>query len=71
MNDGWTHAARMRNIEAIDAELRMLSRAWRVAREMGCTPNTVFIDTLLDERAATTTSAATVGRGGLDWAGHS
>jgi len=42
----------MCNIETIDAELRLLWRAWRVAREMGCAPNTAFIDALLDERAS-------------------
>ncbi|HWF30276.1 MAG TPA: hypothetical protein VG327_18225 [Mycobacterium sp.] len=53
MNDGIrTQAPRMCNIETIDAELRLLWRAWRVAREMGYAPNTAFIDALLDERAA-------------------
>jgi hypothetical protein len=42
----------MCNIETIDAELRLLWRAWRVARETGYAPNTAFIDALLDERAA-------------------
>jgi hypothetical protein len=42
----------MCSIETIDAELRLLWRAWRVAREMGCAPNTAFIDALLDERAS-------------------
>ncbi len=43
----------MRDIETIDAELRLLARAWRVARHMpGCTPSTALIDQLLDERAA-------------------
>jgi hypothetical protein len=43
----------MRDIDTIDAELRLLSRAWRVARQLsGCTPSTVLIDQLLDERAA-------------------
>jgi hypothetical protein len=42
----------MRELEAIDAELRLLSRAWRVAREL-CDrmPSTELIDQLLDERA--------------------
>jgi hypothetical protein len=40
----------MRDIEVIDGELRLLSRAWRVARHMGCTPRTSHIDALLDER---------------------
>ena len=53
MNDGVrTQAPRMCNIETIDAELRLLWGAWRVAREMGCAPNTAFIDALLDERAS-------------------
>ncbi len=44
-------SARMRDIEAIDADLRLVSRAWRVARHMsGCTPSTVHIDELLDAR---------------------
>ena len=42
----------MSNIETIDAELRLLWRAWRVARDMCCAPNTAFIDALLDERAS-------------------
>ncbi|WP_162899181.1 hypothetical protein [Mycobacterium shigaense] len=43
----------MRDLEAIDAELRLLSRAWRVARVI-CErmPSTEQIDRLLDERAA-------------------
>ena len=53
-------AAPLRNLEAIDDQLRMLSRAWRVAREMGCTPNTGFIDALLDERAETAMAKAPV-----------
>ena len=41
----------MRDIETIDGELRLLARAWRVARHMsGCRPSTVLIDQLLDER---------------------
>jgi hypothetical protein len=46
----------MRNIEAIDADLRLLSRAWRVARVM-CDPmpSTRLIDQLLEERAAAAT----------------
>ena len=43
----------MRDIETIDAELRLLARAWRVAAEMKCTPSTAHIDVLLDERWAT------------------
>ena len=48
----------MRDIETIDAELRLLSRAWRVAREV-CDrmPSTAHIDELLDERSATMTVA--------------
>ncbi|SPM37352.1 Mycobacterium rhizamassiliense ORFan [Mycobacterium rhizamassiliense] len=43
----------MRDLDAIDAELRLLSRAWRVARVV-CErmPSTELIDQLLDERAA-------------------
>jgi hypothetical protein len=40
----------MRDTETIDSELRLLSRAWRVARQLGCTPTTAHIDGLLDER---------------------
>jgi hypothetical protein len=48
----------VRDIETIDAELRLLARAWRVARELnGCTPTTAHIDELLDERSATMTVA--------------
>jgi hypothetical protein len=50
--DKRTKSTHMRDIEVIDAELRLLWRAWRVAREMGCAPNTAFIDALLDERAS-------------------
>jgi hypothetical protein len=44
----------VRDIKTIDAELRLLSRAWRVAREL-CDqmPSTAHIDELLDERATT------------------
>ena len=45
----------MRSIESIDAELRLLSRAWAVACEFGCSPSTVQIDALLDERLAADT----------------
>jgi hypothetical protein len=38
----------MRDIATIDGELRLIARAWRVAREFGCTPSTAHID----ERAA-------------------
>jgi hypothetical protein len=48
----------MRDIETIDAELRLVARAWRVARHMsGCTPSTALIDQLLDERAASSAVA--------------
>jgi hypothetical protein len=45
--------ARMRDIEVIDSELRLLFRAWRVARVL-CDrmPSTALIDELLDERLA-------------------
>ena len=43
----------MRDIETIDAELRLIVRAWRVARVVSDrTPSTAHIDELLDERAA-------------------
>jgi uncharacterized protein YegP (UPF0339 family) len=47
----------MRDIAAIDAELRLVSRAWRVARYLNNeTPSTAHIDALLDERSAATVS---------------
>ena len=49
-----TYSPHVRDIETIDGELRLLARAWRVARHLGCTPSTELIDQLLDERAATT-----------------
>ena len=43
----------MRDIETIDDELRLIVRAWRVARVVSDrTPSTAHIDELLDERAA-------------------
>ena len=43
----------MGDIETIDGELRLLARAWRVARVLSDRmPSTVHIDELLDERAA-------------------
>ena len=43
----------MRDIETIDAELRLIVRALRVARVVGDRiPSTAHIDELLDERAA-------------------
>jgi hypothetical protein len=43
----------MRDIETIDSELRLLVRAWRVARVLsGRLPSTAHIDELLDERGA-------------------
>lgn len=53
----------MRDIETIDRELRLLARAWRVAREL-CTypPSIAHIDELLDERSATMVLTATVAR---------
>ncbi len=48
----------MRDIETIDAELRLLSRAWRAARVLSeQTPSTEFIDQLLDERSNAATTA--------------
>ena len=43
----------MRDIETIDTELRLLVRAWRVARVLSDRiPSTALIDQLLDERAS-------------------
>jgi hypothetical protein len=43
----------VRDIETIDAELRLIARAWRVARVVSDkVPSTAHIDELLDERAA-------------------
>ena len=43
----------VRDIETIDAELRLLVRAWRVARVLSDRiPITAQIDELLEERAA-------------------
>lgn len=55
----------MRDIETIDRELRLLARAWRVAREL-CThpPSIAHIDELLDERSASLVLTATVAREG-------
>jgi hypothetical protein len=42
----------VRDIETIDAELRLLSRAWQVARVLSeQMPSTELIDRLLDERS--------------------
>jgi hypothetical protein len=42
----------VRDIETIDSELRLVSRARRVARAIGSTTSTVHIAELLDERLA-------------------
>ena len=43
----------MRDIETIDAELRLSVRAWRVARVVSDRiPSSADVDELLDERAA-------------------
>jgi hypothetical protein len=51
------HVKQAEYLEALGAavycELRLLFRAWRAARDMGCTPSTTHIDELLDERTAT------------------
>ena len=48
----------MRDIETIDAELRLLSRAWRVARVLSeQIPSAELIDQLLDERSNAATTA--------------
>jgi hypothetical protein len=53
----------MRGIAVIDAELRLLARAWRVARDMtGCTPSTAHIDELLEECSTATFSRSTLKR---------
>lgn len=52
----------VRDIENIDAELRLLARAWRASREL-CDrmPSTAHIDELLDERSATMVLSTTIG----------
>jgi hypothetical protein len=51
----------VRDIETIDAELRLLLAIRKMAREAeGRTPNTARIDALLDERAATMVLNTTV-----------
>jgi hypothetical protein len=48
------YAPRMRDLDVIDAELRLLLAIRRMAREAeGRTQNTARIDALLDERSAT------------------
>jgi hypothetical protein len=48
----------VRDVETIDGELRLLSRAWRVARVLSeQMPSTELIDQLLDERSNTATTA--------------
>jgi hypothetical protein len=50
----------MRDLETVDADLRLVARAWRAARHMsGCTPSTAQIDELLDERRELTDAATT------------
>jgi hypothetical protein len=48
------------DIETIDSELRLVARAWRVARHMGCTPSTAHMDELLDERSELTGSRSLI-----------
>jgi hypothetical protein len=44
----------MRDVETIDAELRLVVGAWRLARVLNdWIPSTAHIDELLDERSAT------------------
>ena len=44
---------RVRDLETIDAELRLVVGAWRLARVLNDrTPSTADIDELLDERSA-------------------
>jgi hypothetical protein len=53
----------VRDIETIDAELRLLVRAWRVARVLSDRiPSTAHIDELLDERAAAIHSSKRLSR---------
>ena len=47
----------VRDIETIDAELRLLSRAWRVARVLEQILSAELIDQLLDERSNAATTA--------------
>jgi hypothetical protein len=55
----------MRDIETIDHELRLLARAWRVAREVCAYPPSIaHIDGLLDERSATMVLGTGVAREG-------
>lgn len=53
---GFRHRlARVRDLDVIDGELRLVTSAWRVARELTRhSPSTELIDALLDERAAMT-----------------
>ena len=56
------YAPRMRDIEVIDFELRLLVAIRHMAREAGGrTPNTARTDELLDERSATMVLNTTVG----------
>jgi hypothetical protein len=54
----------MRDVEATDSELQLLSRAWRVARVL-CDrmPSTELIDQLLDERAKALAGVGAPARG--------
>jgi predicted RNase H-like nuclease len=48
-------ARKVRDLESIDRELRLLARAWRLSRQMNeYRPSTAHIDELLDERCAAT-----------------
>ena len=60
----------MRDFEAIDSELQLLSRAWRVARVL-CdrTPSTELIDQLLDERAKALAGVGATARDSVPWSG--
>ena len=55
-----TYAPPMHDIETIDGEFRLVSRAWRAARVL-CDrmPNTELIDRLLDARNARLTQQGT------------
>jgi hypothetical protein len=53
-NSARPQTPRMRDLETIDAELRLVVGAWRLARVLNDRiPSTTDIDELLDERSAT------------------
>lgn len=55
-----TDSPAIRDIEAVDAELRQLAQAWRIARKvLGRPVGTALLDELLDERLAVASAAGT------------